>query len=160
MPKTAIQVLSIHDHKASLLAFDLKDLLQALNRHFAQSAWCITLLECVGGEACEEACRTVENSGGAGLWLSGQELVSLANRIDQTIEGEFLAFPGDIDRATVTEQDLDLGHFPNSKAELAIVAVDSSYFEVYARAPDVLATLRQHFQDVRVQDPGSYFYAD
>jgi len=160
MPKSAVQVFSIHDHQESLLAFDLKDVLQALNGQFALAAWCITVLECVGGERCEEACQAVEKSEGAGVWLSWDELVKLANQIDQTIEGEFLAFPREIEKASVTGQDLDLGHFPTSKAELAILAVDSSYFEVYAKNPEVLAALRHCFRDVRLEDPSPFFYAD
>jgi hypothetical protein len=159
MHRERVQVLSIHDHKESVLAFDLKDVLKALNGRFAECVWCITVLDCFGSEICEEACRAVENSDG-GIWMSWHELQLLAAQSIQTIEGEFLAFRREIGRASITERDLNLGEFPTSKAELAILAVDSSFFEVYAKDPEVLVALRRSFQDVRLEDPSPYFFAD
>src|SRR5207302_4007342 len=123
MGQESVQILSIHDHKQSVLAFDLKEVLQALNARFARCVWIIRNLDCFGGEACEETCRAVENSGGAGVWMSWEELVQLAAQIQQTIDGEFLAFSSDIERATITDEDLDLGQFPTSNAQSAVLAI-------------------------------------
>jgi len=157
MQETAVLVLSIHDHQNSVLAFDLKEVLQALGKYSEKWTWCITRLECIGREDSETMCQAVETAGASGIWASWQELVKLADKIDQTIEGELLAFPADIDKRTIAAADLDLGVFPTSKAELAIVVVDSSYFEIYAKDPGIAATIRGHFQEVYVQDPSKYF---
>jgi hypothetical protein len=58
----------------------------------------------------------------------------------------------------VTVEDVNLGLFPTSKAELAIVAVDSSFFEIYAKDPQLVTALQHHFKEVRLQDPASYFH--
>jgi len=92
--------------------------------------------------------------------MSWEQLVQWAAQIQQTNDGEFIAFSSDIERATITDEDLDLGQFPTSKAQLAVLAIDSTYFEVYAKDPDVLVALRRSFRDVRLEDPSPYFYGE
>src|SRR5947207_746590 len=105
MQPAVVQVATIHDHRGSVLALDLKDVLQVLGEDPRVWAWCITLLECTGGEYCAEICRAVENAGESGVWISGHELLQLANDIQQTIEGEWIAFPKEIDRTEITMDD-------------------------------------------------------
>jgi hypothetical protein len=108
------------------------------------------------GRDAEETCRRVEAAGPSGYWLASDELVRRARTVYQTIEGEFLAFPADVDRRTAGAADLNLRLFPNSRAEAAIVAVDGTAFDVFAKEPDVLAAVKQ-LPGVRDEDPGMYF---
>jgi hypothetical protein len=157
MQPDAIQVISIHDHQGEFLAFDLKHVLQVLEARLADWAWCLTVLDGVGGEYSEAVCRQVERAGR--LWLSTPELNQLANDIRQTIDAECIGFPAGVDRQKVSDRDVDLGYFPSGRAGLAIVAVDGSYYEVYAKDPELVESLRKHFKEVRLEDPSRYFSA-
>jgi hypothetical protein len=157
MQQTAVQVVSIHDQNHSLLAVDLKDVLQALGVAPERWKWCVTLLECTGGEFSQAVCDAVESAGGAGYWLSGQELSRLAEDIRQTLEGEWLAFPADVEPEHLSDEDLHLRCFPTNRVELAILVVDSSFVEVYTKDPALPAGLQKAFLDVRPQDPALYF---
>jgi hypothetical protein len=159
MEQTAVQVVSIHDRQGSILAVDLKQVLQALQPHLGHWTWCVTVLDCLGGDYSQAVCKAVEDAGPSGVWLSSQELSRLAEDIRQTIEGEWIALPSSLHREAITAEDLDLGFFPTSRAELALVVVDSSFVEVYAKDPEVITSLRRHFRDVRAQDPALYFHA-
>jgi len=88
--------------------------------------------------------------------MTSEELIGHAQGIYQTIEGDFLAFPRQVDPSTVTSDELSLRAFPASRAQLAIVIVDGGFFEVYAKDPDFLGPLRQ-FKDVRNENPREYF---
>ena len=57
MPET-VQVLSIHDAKEMQLAIDLEDILRVLTGYLARWTWCITSLDCQGGE-CDAVCETL-----------------------------------------------------------------------------------------------------
>src|SRR5262245_60825925 len=123
MQGTGVQILSLHDKKNGVLTFDLKDVLRVLGDHLSQWTWCITHLECVSG-ASDALCRQVEAAQGSALWQTSEDLLRQAEDISQTIEGKFIAFPRGVDRQTLTAGDLDLWSFQDSKAVLAIVAVD------------------------------------
>jgi hypothetical protein len=155
MPKIAVQVVTIHDKTKSLLAFDLKDLLRALDNYLDCWRWCITDLECFGGES-EPMCQAVEASRGAGIWLSSPELLKLAAGTVQTIDGKFIAYPKEIDQRDV-DPDTAWAEFPASRAELFIHAVDSNFFEVFTKDPAIATRLQQSFKDVRLEDPELYF---
>jgi hypothetical protein len=150
-----ITILSIHPDATQPLAFDLKELLAALKPYCERWIWCVRNLDWLG-ENSEAVCQQVEAAGLAGLWMSSQDLLGHARGIYQTIEGEFLAFPREVDPRTVNADEVNLGAFPASRAELVIVAVDGGFFEVYAKDPKLLTPLRQ-FKDVREEDPGAYF---
>jgi hypothetical protein len=154
MQPTAVQVLTIHDKRGSVLQFDLRDVLQVLGAYLEQWVWCVTELDAVGRD-CEELCQAVEASRGAGVWLSSQELVTWAGRISQTIDATLLAFPRSIDRSSLGAEG-DWGVFPE-RAVLVIRAIDSFYFEVLTTDPEIAVLLRSHFQDVRCEDAGLYF---
>jgi hypothetical protein len=150
-----VSIVSIHPDPAQPLAFDIKDVLDAFGPCLERWVWCVRNLDWLGEDS-EALCQQVEAAGSAGLWMTSQELLSHARKVYQTIEGEFLAFPREVDPKTVTAQELNLRCFPASRAELAIVAVDGGFFEVYAKDPDVLSRLRL-FGDVRDEDPSEYF---
>jgi hypothetical protein len=150
-----VSIVSIHPDPARPLALDLKDLLIALKPDWNQWIWCVRNLDWLGADS-ELVCRDVEAAGPAGLWLTSEELYSHASGVYQTIEGDFLAFPREVDPIAVNGAELDLGAFPVSRAELAIVAVDGSFFDAYAKDSEVLAVLRQ-FGSVRDENPSLYF---
>jgi hypothetical protein len=150
-----IAIVSIHPDPAQPLALDLKEVLGALKPYCERWIWCVRNLDWLG-ENSEAVCQRVEAAGLGGLWMSSQDLLGHARGIYQTIEGEFLAFPREIDLGTVSADEVNLGAFPESRAELAIVAVDGGYFEVYAKDPKLLTALKQ-FKDVRDENPGAYF---
>lgn len=150
-----VSIVSIRPDRANPLSLDLKDILSCLGRQLDRWIWCVRHLDWLGPDA-ENFCRRVEAAGAAGLWLSSDDLLRQAREVYQTVEGEFMAFPRDIDRQTVEEAELDLRSFPQNRAELAIVAVDGGLFEVYAKDTDFLAAMKQ-LSGVRDEDPGVYF---
>jgi hypothetical protein len=156
MQSALVQVVSIHDMKGSVLGFDLKEILNALKGHLRDWKWCIYELDCVGTNRAISRGRAAAPEKN-GLWLSSEELVSLAADIQQTVDATLLAFPADIDPQTIRKEELDVAHFPSSRAELVVLAVDSSFFEVYLKSSEIEKLLEKHFRDVRMEDPGLYF---
>jgi hypothetical protein len=147
----SVQIHSIHDRHGGLLAFDLKDILEALEPLLDGWTWHVGNLETVSNAPIAEP---------EGQWLSSRELTDFANAIAQTIDGTFIAYPKEQGTRGVSEvgdlDELEIA-FPTSLAELMIVAVDSSYFEVYAKDPKVTELLRRRFKDVREKDPTVHF---
>jgi hypothetical protein len=160
MAKQNVKIVSIHDEDPSsgVLSFDLKDVLKALQNHLGSWSFCVIEIDAVGKRV-DEFCDAVQSARGRGIWASREELEDIAARAEQTISAEILGFPAELNRSSLSEQDLNLACFPVSKAEVAIVAVDSSYFEVYAKNSAVLDAIRGAFQDVREEDPAPYFSA-
>jgi hypothetical protein len=155
MQKQYPYVLSIHPDPEQPLAIDLKNLLQVLGPRLPGWVWCIRYLEWLG-DADEGFDQAVEAAGSSGVWLSSADLMRHAKQVYQTIEGQFLAFPKNTDRGQLDDQDLNLLDFPFNKMELAIVAIDGCFFEVYAKDPS-LVNLLSCFKDVREEDPTHYF---
>jgi Protein of unknown function (DUF2691) len=149
-----IAVVSIHPDSSLPLGIDVKDILTALVPFLPQWTWCVRNLDWLGENA-DAACQAVEAAPN-GLWMSSQELLAHASKIYQTIDGEFVAFPRNVEPKDVNPPELRLAAFPESRAELAIVAVDGSYFEVYAKDPDIAASLRG-LGNVRDENPDQYF---
>lgn len=79
---TGVRVLSIHDHDGQALAFDLTDILQAIEPMLDRWTWYVGELDAGTG------IETID-----GQWLSSGKLVELAKKVTQTIEGTFIAFP-------------------------------------------------------------------
>jgi hypothetical protein len=161
MAAAVVSVVSIHDSKTAYLACDLKDVLAVLGGYLGKWAWCVTDLDAFGegaaGRVVEELCRQVERAKPLGVWLSSDELVSLAAQTAQTIDGTFVAFPSAVKRENISETQLSIAAFPESAAELVVLVVDSSCLEVCAKDSTIPAHLRRHFQDVREEDPQLYF---
>jgi hypothetical protein len=149
---SSVQIHTIHDRSGGLLAFDLKDILEALEPLLDRWTWHVGHLDTVSN-----AVPTAEPEG---EWLSSRELTDFANAIAQTIDGTFIAYPKGQGARGVSEvgdlDELEIA-FPTSLAELMIVATDSSYFEVYAKDPKVTELLRRRFKDVREKDAKVYF---
>ena len=155
MPAQQTAIISLHPDRAAPLAFDLKDILSALGSKGEQWTWWVRNLDWLG-EGAEDLCRQVEAAGPKGRSLSFTDLLNRARKVHQTVEGEFLAFPRGLDIKSIDAGDLNLRDFPSSPAELAIVAVDGSYFEVFAKDAALLAPLRK-FPEVRDENPAAYF---
>jgi hypothetical protein len=144
-----ICIFSIHDRDGPVLAFDLKHILQALGPLLDGWIWYVDGLDTVGGNSWP-ACPN-------GSWVSSGELTRLASEITQTIDGTFIAFPAELGMRNTSTADLSESAFPTSRAKLMILAVDSSFFEVYAKDPAVIELIRPRFMDVREVDPKVWF---
>jgi hypothetical protein len=163
MTTASVQVVSIRDKAAyriddrefQVLAIDVRDILQALEPLLQKWIWCITDLEC--NAETHPLIRHFADPNASYVWLSSAAFVQLSAAIEQTIDGTFVAFPRDIDTSSVQSDELDLAEFPASRAELAICAGDSSFFEVYGKDARTLDLIRGNFKVVRNEDPARYF---
>ena len=153
-----VYVLSIHDEEPDrpILAVDLKHILAALHTAAEDWAFWVNALDATGVGA-ERLRSRIAAASGPGAWLSSEELRACADAMDQTIDGVVLAFPKDTVPTSVNAEDVDIGSFPRSRAVCAIVAVDSSYFEVYAKDGAVAERIRSTFHRVVEHDPTDYF---
>ena len=148
-----VSIVSIHPDPAKPLELDVKHILAALGPHLQQWTWCVRNLDWLGENA-EAICKRVEAAAPKGLRITSPELLEAARGVYQTIEGEFIAFPRDLDALEVDLQG-GVGSFPTSKADFAIVAVDGSFFVIYAKDPDILVSLRG-IGDIREEDVSLY----
>ena len=106
-----VYVVSIHDRSSGgSLAFDLRDVLAALGDKMSQWSWRVDELDALGDEEVQSFCDTVESHRENSVLMTTEELISLAGKIEQTIDGKFFAFPNDIRCAELTSKDLDWGH--------------------------------------------------
>lgn len=151
MSDSLIQLLSIRDRQGPVLAFDLRDILQVLNGAIHAYRWCILDLACMSADD-PELDRIEAQTRDKGCHVSSEWLVRFATTVDQIIDGLFLAFPDEEGgELLLSADDLDLANFPRSRAVLAILAVDSTSFEVYAKDRSLIKLLQEHFQDTRVR---------
>ena len=139
-----------------LLAFDLKDILDALAAKVDALNWCITDVDCCGLGAAA-LCRKVDESAAPGLWVSGAELRALAASVEQVVDGDFFGFPKELRLEALATSDVETTAFPHNKAQLVIRAVDSSWFEVYTKDTHVTQVLLDRFRDVSVEDAHGFF---
>ncbi len=149
-----IAIVSIHPDPAVPLGIDVKDILAALARRLPEWIWCIRKLDWLGENA-DALCQMVEATP-TGLWMTSQDLVAQARGIYQTIDGEFLAFPRKTEPKAVEDQEVSLAFFPESRAELAIVAVDGGYFDIYAKDASDVAALHG-LRNAHAENPDEYF---
>ena len=142
-----VYVVSVHDRstKGNYLAFDLREVLAALGNDVLHWRWWVTGLDALGDQELQSFCNAVESQGRNGVWLAAEELLLLAKKIDQTIDGEFFAFTKEVVPSELTSEDLNWGRFPENKMQLGILAVDSSYFEVFAKHEWVMTAVRSAF---------------
>lgn len=114
----------------NLLAFDLKDILRAIGPVVESLEWRLEDIDCTG-----EGSDEIHDLCDRGEQVTGARLVALAERILQTIDGEFRGY-----RSDAPDRDMPW---------LIIRAVDSTVFDVECDDPDVLAAVRRRFTDVR-----------
>ena len=153
-----LYVLSIHDEEPDrpVLAVDLKHILAALRTLAGDWRFWVNGLDAMGAGAALLRSRIAAASGQC-VWLSLDELQACADAIDQTIEGVVLAFPKNSSPTTVSAEYLEVSSFPRSRAVCAIIAVDSSYFEVYAKDSAVAERIRNTFHSVVEHNPLDFF---
>jgi hypothetical protein len=156
VPVQNIAVVSVRPDASPPPRLDLKDILGALAPSQGDRVWYVKGLDWLGRRAAESLCRQVDVARPGGVWLSSDELLRYAQDVQQTVEGEFFAFPRITDRRAINPNDLNLAAFPSSSAELAIVAVDGSSFDVLAKDPHDLEPLRA-LAGVRDEDARTYF---
>jgi hypothetical protein len=131
---TIMTGVEIHDRAgAGFLAFDLRDILQALGPRILPLLWRCSNIESTGDGA-ERLHRVADE----GTWVDGTTLHEIAESVMQVIDGEFFGHRG-----------------ADSPPEIIIWAIDSTLWMVFGDA-DALERIRRRFSDVR---PGQYpFY--
>ena len=142
-----VWILSIHDSTPQgYLAFDVSDIIKCIYDIVINCHWIIFDLDCTG-EPMEE-----------GIHINTHDLMLRSRNLVQTIEGKFLAYSDFC--PDVSEIRRDYSYFPESQAKLAIVAVDSSFFEVYCKDLEVVQHLKERFKNVAEEDACKYFLSD
>jgi hypothetical protein len=111
----------------NVLAFDLKDILALLGDKGLTSTWLLEGVEVVDGDAASDLHKFSES----GEAVPGERLRKLAEKVSQTIDGEFSAF-------------LDESQGP----WIRIRAVDSSAFDVITTDTDVYRAIKNRFSRV------------
>lgn len=152
-----ISIIAIATSQTTSRIPDMNTILAALGSHVDSWNWCVRGVDAVGPTAAD-FCRRVELAGDKGLWLSSEQLLAETAGIAQTIEGEFLAFPITVDPRTLHQNERSWINFPASPAELAIVAVDGTTFDILTKDGRLLSNLRKQWQ-VTDQPITSYFPA-
>lgn len=155
---------SVHDRAAArdgsrYLRFDVAELLDALGPSAREYRWIIRpTLDCTGPGA-EELCDRVERAAERGEWviLPGDEMARAAQGFVQTLEGAFIAIPQELTDSAGIAGAADLSRFPESAAQIAIEAVDGSFFTVYAKQGEHVEALRRRFRDVRTESAERFF---
>lgn len=110
-----------------VLTFDLRDILELLGPDVLRSRWEVNGIEALGGEAA----KSLHVASDQGKQLDGNQLVDIASRVDQIIDGEFLAFlPGE------------------QEPWIVVRAIDSSAYEVSTDSLGILSRIRLQFEHV------------
>jgi formylmethanofuran dehydrogenase subunit E len=139
-------IVSIHDrHPAGYLAFDVIDIIDAILPKVSSYYWIALDVDWIGGSIRE------------GETMTTFELKLCLANVVQIIDGIFLGYNTlcpELDRGKAAK---DYAHFPDSDADIAIVAVDGSFFEVYTKDAEIIRLLRDRFVDVREEDVSNYF---
>jgi hypothetical protein len=111
-----------------VLSFDVRDILAVIERFATSSYWCCSDLYYTAmseGQFVRIRAEKVEQQ------LSSGEFSQFVASIHQTIDGRFEAYEKDA-----------------VQPWLIILAIDSSWFEVWSINHEALAKLKEHFQDV------------
>lgn len=106
--------------KSGLLSVHLSDILAAVGQAARDSRWIIKSIDATGQRA-----EVLHAAADTGESLQGNELMAVADQIDQVIDGEFCAYRGD-----------------NSSPWLVLRAVDSSSWDVSSNCEHALDAVR------------------
>lgn len=149
MPTQTVTVATFHPDSRRADSADVAEILEAMPEHASEWTWRVRHLETTHHETFVER---VERAGRDGLCLSYAELLRHARQFGQTIEGTFIATPHG-------EPLDDLRDFPDSPAEIVIVAVDGGCFDIYAKDAAMLDGLRP-LGSIQDGDPARFFPGD
>ena len=145
-PSTTIRIVSVHDvDPVGILAFDLRQILEALEESVRGYSWVAEWFDSTG-----ECIST-------GIVLSFDQLIHHARRVGQTIDCTIFGCPSDDLTAADLESITEILDFPKTKARVVILAVDGCYFELIAKDMPIIDQIRQAFRDVRDRDTSGYF---
>jgi hypothetical protein len=146
-------LLRIHDTADhGPLSFDLADLLEIISTEGPSMRWCILYLDEVVWKqdyplmALEELYAKVDDSPN-GLSMSWDELVEISHAIVQTIDGTYIAYR---EGQVVPEYPGDRFEDLYAASEVVFQAVDSTYWEVYARNDEVLNRYKSAYKAIDV----------
>jgi hypothetical protein len=156
MISSTVTIISLRPAVDRPLELDLKHILHALRPFLSEWVWCIQKVDWLGDDSSEDVCQKVAGMGANGLWISSDALLESVNKVYQTIEGDFLAFPIATDPRVLPLKEIELKYFPTSSAVLAIVAIDGSFFEVYTKDAKHIEAL-QVFEGIQYENPNLYF---
>jgi len=141
-----IKVVSIHDKSsAGYLSFDLLQILEAIGDLVRGYVWLVIDMDCVGPPIAPKTVFTFD------------QFITLARQVDQTIDATIVGLPAAYLASTDLQSLGRIRDFPKEPARIAILAVDSSYFDVITKDPSIADRIRTVFLDVRDQDPRNYF---
>ncbi len=82
--------------------------------------------------------------------------MDLTQSVTQTIEGTFVGYTSEREATEFLQTAWSLSQFKTSPAEIAFVAVDGSWFDVYLRNRVYLDRLVQRVANVHWQDPAEF----
>jgi hypothetical protein len=158
MNGSAFWAVAIHDQQGSFLAFDLKDVLDALGEEVRDYTWLIAELDCTG-EAVQDLVDQVDDArlrGPGAVPVPGPQLLKLAGMIDQTLEAQLYA----VAQTTVEGEDFrEIIRAPlraDSPVRLMVSCIRGAAFEIITKRYRHVELLRSRFKDVREQDPAPY----
>jgi hypothetical protein len=151
-----IWVVTIHDKaKAGYLAFDMKDVLDALWPSIRTYWWYVLDLDCTGTDcdAVQEQLLTFQTTGRP---VSSDVLRASFSRVEQTIDATIVGAAHESAPAPQPSDVFDLDRFSMSEMEIVIRAVDSTLFEVMTRVHAHVELLGARFTEVHQEDLENY----
>ncbi|CAG0926681.1 hypothetical protein TFLX_00179 [Thermoflexales bacterium] len=148
-------VLSVYSSETAFI--DLKDLLAALEQEtITQLFWGIGWLDWLGEVDAINFNNELDRSRVRRVIISGARLMELSRQVWQTLEGVFVGYFSEVDATEFMHTNWSLTRFANSSAQVAIEAIDGSYFDVYLRSSAMMDHLAQVFKRVQRQDPANF----
>lgn len=142
-------IIEIKDHDANgILTVDLKSILQPLSPEADELTWSILDLEATGelvnGKNMLDLEQEIRSSPN-GLIISWNDLLALANSLDQVINATIVAC-----KDPTAIPGLGLLEYLCETCEIVLQAIDSSLWCVYARDDAVIDRFATAFHDVQI----------
>jgi hypothetical protein len=153
----SMYVTQIKPRDTAGVRLDLKEIVDALWPAISTLEFSITDLDAQGDDDIQRVCDLVDEKQPSGHWVTAEGLREIVSKISQTMDAEILAYEPGTSPGTLEADDSNLAAIPSNKIVLAITAVDSSFFEVYARSKAIDDRLKERFADARSMNPQDYF---